>query len=132
AKAKAESASVKTYPPWQVPWPCSMASVTLMRTVAVPGANAAISIPSSCEARSRAYSSLMEPSARKRKMPQQRRSPVPAFAVVACHLVEHSQHPRRAHGVRPLQRANRIIHPFAHGEVQVRGIGHSVMHRVGG
>src|SRR5580704_3049197 len=46
ANANAESASVKIKPPWAISWPLSMASPTVMVSVARPGATSTISIPS--------------------------------------------------------------------------------------
>src|SRR5579884_3832814 len=45
ASANALSASAKTKPPWQMPWPFSIQSATVIRTRARPSASSSSSIP---------------------------------------------------------------------------------------
>ncbi len=46
AKAKALSASAKTRPPWQMPWPLTMSERTRIVTIARPGPQDSIDMPS--------------------------------------------------------------------------------------
>ena len=55
ANAKAESARVKTYPPWQVSWPLTIVAVTGIRTTAWSTSTTCASIPRVAEARSSAH-----------------------------------------------------------------------------
>src|SRR5262249_17942949 len=59
------SASAKTRPPWQTPWPFTMSARTFMSTRAPPGCTAARRMPSICEAPSRANSAAAARSARR-------------------------------------------------------------------
>src|SRR6266404_2287758 len=65
ANAKALSASAKTIPPWQTPWPLSMSARTVMTTRAHPGRTPVMRMPSACEARSSSNSRAAARSARR-------------------------------------------------------------------
>jgi hypothetical protein len=52
AKANALSASAKTSPPWQIPWPLTMSGPIRIVTVARPGPQDSIDMPSRRDAES--------------------------------------------------------------------------------
>ena len=66
ANAKAESASVVMKPPWQMSWPLSMSSRTVISSRAVPAPSATMRMPRPREARSAANMCAPTASARRR------------------------------------------------------------------